>query len=145
MCGGSPQQKEPPRLTPRQAIRAVEILDHMLEFFGSGETWLQGEETDGKGNYCVLGAVTLCSPDPLSDSRVRLLLVHALNSQKSTVWAFNDRAKSYKSIKALILRARSMAVDRARADRRLRQPPRDPQRTSPLIRCRFPHRSTISG
>jgi hypothetical protein len=54
---------------------------------------------------------------------VRLLLVRALNNRRS-VHGFNDRAKSYRQVKTLILRARSMAQQNI-ARGRLRRPQKE--------------------
>ena len=40
---------------------AVEVLDLLLKFFGSGERWVRGRLSDRRGNRCLVGALDFVS------------------------------------------------------------------------------------
>jgi hypothetical protein len=38
-------------------LPAIQVLDLLLKFFGDGERWIKGRESDRRGNRCLLGAL----------------------------------------------------------------------------------------
>src|SRR5947208_2016585 len=40
---------------------AVEVLDLLLKFFGTGERWVRGRLSDRRGNRCLVGALDFAS------------------------------------------------------------------------------------
>jgi hypothetical protein len=98
----------------RDRARAVHVFDQMLEFFGEdGAHWLQGRMRDAQGRRCLYGALDhLCHKRRVLHIAVEDLLAAAIPAKPHCAilpW-YNDRARSFADVRALILKARALAV-----------------------------------
>jgi len=102
----------------RRASQAVQVFDQMLEFFGEdGAHWLQGRMHDTEGRRCLVGALDdLCARPRVLRLAVWDFLEAAISTPQGggfvLTW-YNDRARSFADVRALILKARALALEQA--------------------------------
>jgi hypothetical protein len=95
----------------KAAAKALHMLDLLSEFFDNGH-WIKDEFHDNHGNRCLISAmahlraVTNLHGDPTS----YYLREAQPQWRYKTIIAFNDECQSYDTIRALIARARVLAL-----------------------------------
>jgi hypothetical protein len=80
----------------------------MLEFFDDGRMWCKGTPFDLNGRLCLAACHDQFAM-PLEMGTAWPFLQRALPKNATSLVSFNDHAKSYARIKALILRAQVLA------------------------------------
>jgi hypothetical protein len=93
--------------------KAVQLLDHMLEFFADDGHWTRGSYDDGKGGHCLVGALLhLGRKHRLPTTPVIALLQDAMPRPGLPLVHFNDtRCGSAAELRSVILKARRIAHD----------------------------------
>jgi hypothetical protein len=99
--------------------KAVQLLDLMHEFFADDGHWARGCYDDGKGGYCLVGA--LLHPGRkhgLPTAPAIALLQDAMPRPGLPLVRFNDtRCDSVAELRSVILKARRLAHDDAERER----------------------------
>jgi hypothetical protein len=95
----------------RDRVRAVQVFDQMLEFFGEdGANWLQGRMRDAEGRRCLYGALDhLCAKRRVLRIAVEDLLEAAMPGKRELLPWYNDHCGGFADVRALILKARALA------------------------------------
>jgi len=96
-------------------VKAVQLLDLMLEFFADDGHWTRGSYDDGKGGHCLVGALLhLGRKHGLPTGPVIALLQDAMPRPGLPLVHFNDRrCGSAAELRSVILKARRLADDDA--------------------------------
>jgi hypothetical protein len=115
----------------RNPVKAVQVLDSMLEFFDDGRRWHQGAMFDATGNCCLIGALRhiratlrIRGDGTVHYLRAAVAPIHddpLLNWLIGERWKrpergggdlmhYNDCCDDYDEIRELILQARAVAV-----------------------------------
>jgi hypothetical protein len=90
--------------------KALQMLDRMEEFFDGGKRWTRNKWHDGRGHYCLIGALNhLSKADRPTRKQTRSYLEMALPAPHRVILRYNDWASSYLRIQILIARARALA------------------------------------
>ena len=99
--------------------KAVQLLDHMLEFFADDGHWTRGSYDDGKGGHCLVGALLhLGRKHGLPTAPAIALLQDAMPRPSLPLVHFNDkRCGSAAELRSVILKARRLAHDDAERER----------------------------
>ena len=99
--------------------KAVQLLDHMLEFFADDGHWTRGSYDDGKGGHCLVGALLhLGRKHRLPTAPAIALLQDAMPRPGVPLVHFNDtRCGSAAELRSVILKARRLAHDDAERER----------------------------
>ena len=100
-------------------VKAVQLLDLMLEFFADDGHWTRGSYDDGKGGHCLVGALLhLGRKHRLPTAPAIALLQDAMPRPGLPLVHFNDaRCGSATELRAVILKARRLAHDDAERER----------------------------
>ena len=114
----------------RNPVKAVQVLDSMLEFFDGGRRWHQGAMFDATGNRCLIGALrhmraTLRIRGEGTDYYLRAAIapIHddpLLNWLIGEKWKppqrggwdlihYNDNCDDYEELRDTIIKARDLA------------------------------------
>ena len=114
----------------RNPVKAVQVLDSMLEFFDGGRRWHQGAMFDATGNRCLIGALRhiratlhIRGDGTVHYLRAAIAPIHddpLLNWLLGERWKrpergggdlmhYNDCCDDYDEIRATILKARDLA------------------------------------
>ena len=88
------------------------MLDLLTEFFDSGRRWIKDEFHDDDGNRCMISAMAhLRAVRNLHGDLTSYYLREAQPQWRyKTITAFNDECLSYDTVRALIVRARALAI-----------------------------------
>src|SRR5215831_7912030 len=99
--------------------KAVQLLDHMLEFFADDGHWTQGRYDDGNGGRCLVGALLhLGRQHRLPTAPAIALLQDAMPRPGLPLVHFNDRrCGTIADLRSIILKARHLAHDDAERER----------------------------
>ncbi len=97
-----------PRRNPAQA---VQMLDLLSEFFDGGRRWIRSEFHDDDGNRCLIGALAhlRAVTKMRGDGSCHYLREAQPQWRYKRIIDFNDDAKSYEAIRALIVSAPALA------------------------------------
>ncbi|HZU90612.1 MAG TPA: hypothetical protein VE993_15270 [Stellaceae bacterium] len=98
---------------------AVQLLDLLLEFFADGARWMRGRYHDGRGRNCLIGAVAhLRRKHRLAGAAALEYLHQALPRRTLGLVYFNDhRCRDFAELRAVILKARALALGEADRER----------------------------
>jgi hypothetical protein len=98
-------------MSRRNPEQAIQMLDLLTEFFDGGRRWIRHNFHDDDGNRCLIGALThLRAVANIRGDGTGYYLREAQPQWRyKPITDFNDQAKSYEEIGALIARARSLA------------------------------------
>jgi hypothetical protein len=98
---------------------AVQMLDILLEFFSNGAHWTRGRYHDGQGRYCLIGALHyLRRKHHVPSGPAVYFLQAALPRRTCGLVYFNDhRCRSFEELRAVIRRARALALGEAERER----------------------------
>ena len=95
---------------PEAAMKAVRLLDLVVEFFEDGRYWLRGDFTDDEGKGCLVDALRrMRRVHGLYGDAARRYLTEAM-PERMPLQPFNDFCDSFRELRALIGRARQLAV-----------------------------------
>ena len=102
-----------------ETVKAVQLLDLMLEFFAEDGHWTRGRYNDGNGGRCLVGALLhIGRQHSLPTAPAIALLQDAMPRPGLPLVHFNDtRCGSIGELRAIILKARSLADDVAERER----------------------------
>ncbi|HEY1260496.1 MAG TPA: hypothetical protein VGF34_14710 [Stellaceae bacterium] len=102
-----------------EIAQAVQLLDLMLEHFADDGRWTRGRYDDGNGGHCLVGALLhLSRKHRLPRAAAIALLQDAMPRPGLPLVHFNDSCcGSLAELRAIILKARRLAVDHAEQDR----------------------------
>jgi hypothetical protein len=102
-----------------EIVKAIQLLDLMLEFFADDGHWTRGCYDDGKGGHCLVGALLhLSRKHRLPAAPVIALLQDAMPRPGLPLVHFNDsRCGSIAELRSVILKARRHADDDAERER----------------------------
>jgi hypothetical protein len=102
-----------------ETIKAVQLLDLMLEFFANDGHWARGCYNDGNGGRCLIGALLhIGRQHSLPTAPAIALLQDAMPRPGLPLVHFNDtRCGSIAELRAIILKARRLADDVAERER----------------------------
>jgi hypothetical protein len=102
-----------------ETVKAVQLLDLMLEFFAVDGHWTRGCYDDGNGGRCLVGALLhLGRQHGLPTAPVIALLQDAMPRLGLPLVHFNDtRCGSTAELRSVILKARRLALDDAARER----------------------------
>ena len=102
-----------------QIMQAAQLLDLMLEHFADDGHWTRGRYDDGNGGHCLVGALLhLSRKHRLPRAPVIGLLQDAMPRPGLPLVHFNDTCcGSVAELRAIILKARRLAGDRAEQER----------------------------
>jgi hypothetical protein len=102
-----------------QIAQAVQLLDLMLEHFADDGHWTRGRYDDANGGYCLVGALLHLSREHrLPRALAIALLQDAMPRPGLPLVHFNDSCcGSIAELRAIILKARSLADDHAEQER----------------------------
>ena len=95
-----------------ETSKAAQLIDLLLKFFANERHWLRGGYHDGHGRRCLINAVHhLGNKHGLPCDPVMSALDEALPERRVGLVIFNDqRCRSIAELRALILRARAIAI-----------------------------------
>lgn len=91
------EKKQQPNIDPN--VTPAEVIGKAIEILGpNGEHWITGDLEDGKGNYCMLGAINkartlLSAKGSVSGAAKRLIVKHIPDTYRwgiSGIATFND-------------------------------------------------------
>ena len=99
--------------------QAVQLLDLMLDHFAEDGRWTRGRYDDGNGGHCLVGALlNLSRKHRLARAPAIALLQDAMPRPGLPLVHFNDTCcGGLAELRAIILKARRLADDRAEQDR----------------------------
>ena len=102
-----------------ETIKAVRLLDLMLEFFADDSHWTRGCYNDGNGGRCLVGALLhIGRQHNLPTAPAIALLQDAMPRPGLPLVHFNDtRCGSIIELRSIILKARLLADDVAERKR----------------------------
>ncbi|MFZ3238564.1 MAG: hypothetical protein WA417_08100 [Stellaceae bacterium] len=102
-----------------EIAKAVQLLDHMLDFFADDGHWTRGRYDDGNGGHCLVGALMhLSRQHRLPAAPAIALLQDAMPRPGLPLVHFNDaRCGSAAELRSVILKARRLAHDDAERER----------------------------
>ena len=102
-----------------ETIKAVQLLDLMLEFFANNGHWARGCYNDGNGGRCLVGALLhIGRQHSLPTAPAIALLQDAMPRPGLPLVHFNDtRCGSITELRSIILKARLLADDVAERKR----------------------------
>jgi len=102
-----------------EIAQAVQLLDLMLEHFADDGCWTRGRYDDGNGGHCLVGALLhLSRKHGLPRAPATALLQDAMPRPGLPLVYYNDGCcGSLAELRAIILKARRLADDRAEQDR----------------------------
>ena len=102
-----------------ETIKAVQLLDLMLEFFANDGHWARGCYNDGNGGRCLIGALLhIGRQHSLPTAPAIALLQDAMPRPGLPLVHFNDtRCGSIAELRSIILKARRLADDVAERER----------------------------
>jgi hypothetical protein len=102
-----------------ETVKAVQLLDLMLEFFADDGRWARGCYDDGNGGRCLVGALLqLGRQHRLPTAPAIGLLQEAMPRPGLPLVHFNDtRCGSAGELRSVILKARRLAHDDAERER----------------------------
>src|SRR5262249_44823884 len=102
-----------------QIEKAVQLLDHMLEFFADHGHWTRGCYDDGNGGHCLVGALLqLSRKHRLPRAPAIALLQDAMPRPGLPLVHFNDACcDSVAELRSIILKARRLADDHGERER----------------------------
>jgi hypothetical protein len=102
-----------------QIAQAVQLLDHMLEYFADDSRWTRGCYDNGNGGHCLVGALLhLGRKHRLATAPAIALLQDAMPRPGLPLVHFNDsRCDSVAELRSVILKARRLAHDDAARER----------------------------
>ena len=95
------------------AAKAVQMIDLLCQFFDDGRRWIRDEFHDHDGNRCLVGAMRHIRAvrhfygDP---TRYYLQQAMAEDEHQEGLVAFNDSCRDFAELRALMLKARRLAV-----------------------------------
>lgn len=95
------------------AAKAVQMIDLLCQFFDDGRRWIRDEFHDHDGNRCLVGAMRHIRAvrhfygDP---TRYYLQKAMAADEHEEGLVAFNDGCRDFAELRALMLKARRLAV-----------------------------------
>jgi hypothetical protein len=114
----------------------VQFLDLLLDYFADGSGWARGDLEDCHGRRCLVGAIHyLRCKHQVPSAAVETVLQQALPAGHCHLALFNDRCADLAELRALILRARSLAAVAA-ADPPKRPATAPPWRWRMLMSCK---------
>jgi len=95
------------KLTTREAVAT---LDYMDESFQAGSKWAQGVYTAENGARCLVAAANHCKVSAIDSAKYWLMqAIKERMPHLKSIEQFNDQAKSFAEIAAVIRRARELA------------------------------------
>jgi hypothetical protein len=96
-----------------ETVKAVQLLDLMLEFFADDGHWARGCYNDGNGGRCLVGALLhIGRQHSLPTAPAIALLQDAMPRPGLPLVHFNDtRCGSVAELRSIILKARRLADD----------------------------------
>lgn len=102
-----------------ETVKAVRLLDLMLEFFADDGHWTRGCYDDGNGGRCLAGAVLHLGRQHRLPTAVAIaLLQDAMPRPGLPLVHFNDaHCGSLAELRSVILKARHLAHDDAQRER----------------------------
>jgi hypothetical protein len=102
-----------------ETVKAVQLLDLMLEFFADDGHWTRGCYSDGNGGRCLVGALLhIGRQHGLPTAPAIALLQDAMPRPGLPLVHFNDtRCGSITELRSIILTARRLADDVAERER----------------------------
>jgi hypothetical protein len=102
-----------------ETVKAVQLLDLMLEFFADDGHWTRGCYNDGNGGRCLVGALLhIGRKHSLPTTPAIALLQDAMPRPGLPLVHFNDtRCGSIAELRSIILTARRLADDVAERER----------------------------
>ena len=94
------------------AGKTVRLLDLVMEFFEDGRYWLRGDFTDDEGKGCLVDALRrMRRVHRLYGDAARRYLTEAMpEPERVPLQCFNDFCDSFRKLRAVIGRARELAV-----------------------------------
>jgi hypothetical protein len=115
VLGASPRIGSDKPMPEADIVKAVQLLDLMLEFFADNGRWTRGRYDDGHGGHCLVGALLhLSRKYRLPAAPVISLLQDAMPRPGLPLVHFNDtRCGSLVELRSIILKARRLAHDDA--------------------------------
>jgi hypothetical protein len=102
-----------------EIVKALQLLDLMLEFFADDGHWTRGCYDDGNGGHCLVGALLhLSRKHRLPRAPAIALLQDAMPRPGLPLVHFNDtRCSGVAELRSVILKARCLAHDHAEQER----------------------------
>ena len=102
-----------------EIVKAVQLLDLMIEHFADDAHWTRGRYDDENGGHCLVGALLhLSRKHSLPRAPAIALLQDAMPRPGLPLVHFNDRCcGSVAELRSIILKARRLADDHAEQDR----------------------------
>jgi hypothetical protein len=92
------------------ASETVASLDRLAALFEGGKRWIRKKECDGKGRFCLRGAMAHIAAGDYVRYYLKLA-IRELAGPSMTIPAYNDNAPSFTSIAYVISRARELAAE----------------------------------
>jgi hypothetical protein len=102
-----------------EIAKALQLLDHLIEFFADDGHWTRGCYDDGNGGHCLVGALLhLSRKHHLPRASAIALLQDAMPRPGLPLVYFNDKCcASAAELRSIILKARRLADDHAEQER----------------------------
>jgi hypothetical protein len=102
-----------------EITKTVRLLDLVLEFFADDSHWARGCYDDGKGGYCLVGALLNLSRKHLLPMTPVMALLHdAMPRRGLPVVHFNDTlCSSVAELRSVLFKARRLALEDAERER----------------------------
>jgi hypothetical protein len=103
----------------RQPSAEVRVLDQALEVLGpKGEFWIQGENSDRRGNRCMLGAVNYARRKlGIKQDLTTIFIIRALCASNTCrdiplyIESFNDHpGRTFDEVAGVLVHARNLAA-----------------------------------
>jgi hypothetical protein len=109
-----------------RAVEAVRMLDALLLLFGDGKHWTRYRDYDGRGSYCLVGAMDYIQQTqgiaPAASVHYLRAVIWPCGGMPPDAWRgrsryprrsdlilFNDGRKNFRQLRTMIERARAMA------------------------------------
>jgi hypothetical protein len=94
----------------RDPGKAVQVFDLLLQFFGGGEHWHQGEFRDGRGSRCLVGPLHhVRRQHRITGDGAGFYLRRAM-PRPIELAGYNDERARFLELQALVVLARRMAT-----------------------------------
>jgi hypothetical protein len=103
--------------------KAVQVLDLLLECFGErGERWTRDRYDDGDGRPCLVGALSYLRgkhriPSESAECFLHEAMKQGLPHRRGGLVYFNDRCRSFAELRAVIVKARAIALGEEERER----------------------------
>jgi hypothetical protein len=102
-------RKERAKLSTRESIKTLSTME---EYFLDGENWAQGVYQGAGNTRCIVAAAEHLRTSSIDDAKhwLQQAVVEQTGGAVATIEEFNDRQESFEGVKAVLTRAKQLAL-----------------------------------